>query len=164
MPVHNLTGLRTTAASRALIGLIAAAVAVTGCTQHHAAMAPIRIASAYVMQSAGADTVAAYLVIANSGPADRLLSVRSSAGGRVLVVGPGMSGLSAASAVSELSVPGHGVTRLDPSGYHLEIVRSGPLHLGTDITLTLVFARAGTMRVPAQVNNPAANNGGYLGP
>lgn len=164
MPVHNLTGRRTTAASRTLIGLIAAAVAVTGCTQHHAAVAPIKIASAYVMQSAGADTVAAYLVIANSGPADRLLSVRSSAGGRVLVAGPGMSGLSAASAVSEISVPGHSVTRLDPSGYHLEIVRSGPLHLGTDITLTLVFAHAGTMRVPAQVNNPAANNGGYLGP
>lgn len=164
MPAHNLTGRRTTAASRALIGLVTAAVAVTGCTQHHAAVAPIKISSAYVMQSAGADTVAAYLVIANSGPADRLLSVRSSAGGRVLVVGPGQSGLSAASAVSELNVPGHGVTRLDPSGYHLEIVRSGRLHQGTDITLILVFAHAGTMRVPAQVNNPAANNGGYLGP
>ena len=164
MPVHNLSGRQTTAASRALIGLVSAAVAVTGCTQHHAAVAPIKIASAYVMQSASADTVAAYLVIGNSGPADRLLSVRSSAGGRVLMVGPGRRGLSAASALSELSVPGHSVTRLDPSGYHLEIVRPGRLHQGTDITLTLVFAHAGTMRVPAQVNNPAADNGGYLGP
>lgn len=164
MRVHNLSRRRATAASRALIGLVTAAVAVTSCTQHHAAVAPIKIASAYVMQSAGASAVAAYLVIANSGPTDRLLSVRSSAGGQVLVVGPGRSGLSPASAVSELNVPAHSVTRLDPSGYHLEIVRSGRLHQGTDITLTLVFAHAGTVRVPAQVNNPAANNGGYLGP
>lgn len=164
MPVHNPNGRRATAMSRALIGLISVAVAVTGCTQHRAAVAPIKIASAYLMQSAGTNAVAAYLVVANSGPADRLLSVRSSAGGQVLMVGPGTRGLSAASALSQLSVPGHSVTRLDPSGYHLEIVRSGRLHQGTDVTLTLVFAHAGTMRVPAQVNNPATNNGGYLGP
>lgn len=164
MPVHNLSGRQTTAVSRVLIGLIAAAVAVTGCARQHAVVPPIKIASAYVMQSAGANAVAAYLVIANSGPADRLLSVRSSAGGQVLVVGPAGRGLSAASALSELSVPGHSLTRLDPNGYHFEIVRSGRLHQGTDVTLTLVFAHAGTIRVPAQVNNPATNNGGYLGP
>lgn len=162
--MHNLRGRQTTAANRALIGLIASAVALTGCSQHHAAVTPIKIASAYVMQSAGVNAVAAYFVIGNSGPADRLLSVRSSAGGRVLMVGPGGRGLSAASALSGLSVPGHSVTRLDPSGYHLEIVRSGRLRQGTDVTLTLVFAHAGTIRVPAQVNNPANNNGGYLGP
>jgi len=153
-----------TAMSRALTGLIAVAIAVTGCAQHRTAVAPIKIASAYVLQSGGANVVAAYLVIANSGPADRLLSVRSSAGGRVLVVGPSGRGPSATSALSQLSVPGHSVTRLDPTGYHLEIVRSGRLRQGTDITLTLVFAHAGTMRVQAQVNNPAASNGGYLGP
>jgi len=38
------------------------------------------------------------------------------------------------------------------------------LHQGTDLTLTLVFAHAGTMAVPAQVNNPANNTGGYFGP
>lgn len=162
--MHNLSGRRATAVSRALIGLIAAAVAVTGCAQHRAAVAPITIASAYLMQSTGANGVAAYFVIANSGPPDRLLSVRSSAGGHVLMVGPGRRDLSAALTLSALNVPGHSVTRLDPSGYHLEIVRSGRLHQGTDVTLTLVFAHAGTMRVPAQVNNPASDNGGYLGP
>jgi copper(I)-binding protein len=164
MPVHNLYGRQTTAISRALIGLIAAAAAVTGCAQQHAAVPPIKIASAYVMQSAGATAVAAYLVIGNSGPADRLLSVRSSAGGQVLMVGPARRGPSAASALRELTVPGHSLIRLDPSGYHFEIVRSGRLHQGTDITLTLVFAHAGSIRVPAQVTNPATNNGGYLGP
>lgn len=162
--MHSQSGRQTARVSRALIGMIAVAVAVTSCAQHHAAARPIRIASAYLMQSAGANAVAAYFVIANSGPADRLLSVRSSAGGQVLMVGPGSRGLSAASTLSELSVPGHSVTRLDPSGYHLEIIRSGRLRQGTDVTLTLVFARAGTLRVPAQVNNPANSNGGYLGP
>jgi copper(I)-binding protein len=150
---------------RALVGLIAVALAVTGCAQRQAAVASIKIASAYVMQSAGTtNAIAAYLVIGNSGPADRLLSARSSAGGHVLIVGPAGRGPSAASALSELSVPAHSLTRLDPAGYHLEIVGSGRLHEGTDITLTLVFAHAGTMRVPAQVNNPAVNEGGYLGP
>src|SRR6516162_6731564 len=106
MSVHNLTGRQTTAVSRALMGLIAAAVALTGCArQQAAAVPPIKIASAYVMQSAGASAVAAYLVIANSGPADRLMSVRSSAGGHVLMVGPSSRGLAAASALSELNVP-----------------------------------------------------------
>ena len=162
--MHNRNRRPATAASRALMGLIAAAVAVTGCAQQHVAVPPIKIASAYVMQSAGAKADAAYLVIANSGPADRLVSVRSSAGGQVLMVGPATRGFSAASALSDLTVPGHSLTRLDPNGYHFEIVRSGRLHQGTDVTLTLVFAHAGTIRVPAQVNNPASNNGGYLGP
>lgn len=160
MPVPSQTSRMTIVVSRALISLTAAAVAVTGCAQHHVVTAPIKIASAYVMQSTGANVVTAYLVIANSGPADRLLSVRSSAGGQVTMAGPSKVTL----ALSGFSVPGHSVTRLDPSGYHLEIFRSGRLHQGTDVTLTLVFAHAGTVRVPALVNNPATNNGGYLGP
>lgn len=162
MPVHNLDGRK--AVGSPLIGLIAVAVAITGCAQHRIASAPIKIASAFVMQSAGANAVAAYLVIGNSGPPDRLLSVRSSAGGQVLMVGPGRRGSSAASALSALIVAGHRITRLDPSGYHFEIVRSGRLHEGTDITLTLIFAHAGTMRVQAQVSNPGTSIGGYLGP
>lgn len=164
MPVHNLSGRQATAVRRALIGLIAAAAAVSGCAQHHAAVAPIKVASAYLMPSTGTDGVAAYLVIANSGPPDRLVRVRSGAGGQVLMVGPGRRHLSASSALSELDVPGHSLTRLDPSGYHLEIVRSGRLYQGTDVTLTLVFAHAGTMRVLAQVNNLASSNGGNPGP
>jgi len=162
--VHNLNGRRATVVSRVLIGLVAAAVAVTGCGKSHTAAAPIRIASAYVMQSSGANAVAAYFVIANSGPADQLLSVRSSAGGHVLLVGPVSRGLAASLVLPELNIPGHSLTRLDPSGYHIEIERPGRLHQGTDVTLTLVFAHAGTMRVPAQVNDPAVSNGGYLGP
>jgi len=164
MSAHNPQRRRSPAVSLALTGSIAVVAAVTGCAQHHVAVAPIKVASAYVMQSNGANAVAAYLVIANSGSSDRLLSVRSSAGGQVYIVGPNAHDPSAPSALSDLAIAGHGLTRLDPSGYHFEIVHSGRLHQGTDITLTLAFAHAGTMRVPAQVNNPATNNGGYFGP
>src|SRR5215469_16594786 len=103
--------------TRALVGSIAIAATMAGCAQqHHIAVAPIKITSAYVMQSSGANALAAYLVIANSGPADRLLSVHSSAGGQVLMVGPDTSGPSATSALSDLAVAAHSLTRLDPSG------------------------------------------------
>ena len=164
MPEGNRRGKRIARPGRAIVGLAIVAMALVGCGQQRAAAAPIKIASAFVMQGGGLSSDPAYLVIANSGPADQLLSVRSSAGGRVLFIGGRTSAASAASALSDLSVPGHAVTRLDPSGVHLEIVHPGRLHVGIDITLTLVFAHAGTMRVLAQVSNPATSNGGYLGP
>ncbi len=164
MPEGNRRGMRVARWTAAIAGVTAAAMALAGCAQRHVAVAPIKIASAYVMQSNGIDVQSAYLIISNDGSADRLLSVTSSAGGQVLFVEPRASGPAATSALSELAIPGHAITRLDPSGAHLEIVHSGRLREGTDVTLTLVFAHAGTMHVLAQVNNPATNNGGYLGP
>jgi copper(I)-binding protein len=164
MPEGNRRGTRIARWTAAIAGVTVAAMALGGCGQHRAAVAPIRIASAYVMQSSGLNAQSAYLVISNNGSADRLLSVRSSAGGQVFFVAPRASGPAAASALSALAIPGHAITRLDPSGVHLEIVHSGRLREGTDVTLTLVFAHAGTMHVLAQVNNPATNDGGYFGP
>src|SRR5215469_14259600 len=164
MPEGNRRGARIAHSTGSIACVIAAAVAMAGCAGQHSAVAPIKIASAFVMQTSGTNAEAGYLVISNSGSADRLLGVRSSAGGQVLFVGAARSGPSADSALSELSIPGHAVTRLDPSSVHLEIIHSGRLREGTDITLTLVFARAGTMHVNAQVNNPATNSGGYFGP
>jgi copper(I)-binding protein len=164
MPEGHRRGTWGARPSRAIAGLIIVALALVGCAHQRTAPATIKVASAFVMQGTGVNANAAYLVIANSGSADQLLSVRSSAGGRVLFVGARASGPSAASALSELSIPGHAVTRLDPTGVHLEIIHSGRLREGTDITLTLVFAHAGTMHVLAQVSNPATNDGGYLGP
>jgi copper(I)-binding protein len=150
---------------RAIAGLLVAALAVAGCSQRHVTDAqPIKIASAFVMQASGVDEVAAYMVIANRGSADQLVRVSSSAGGKVVMFGPGGPGLAAARTLSWLGIPAHSLTRLDPTGMHLEIVRPGRLRDGTDITLTLVFAHAGTMRVQAQVSNPTVNDGGYLGP
>ncbi len=145
-------------------GLIVAVLALAGCGQQHTAVRPIQVASAYVMQSTGAKLPDGYLVIANAGPADQLLAVHSSAGGQVVMLGQPGTRVSAAAALRELTIPGHRLTRFDPTGMHLEILNSGPLHQGTDITLTLVFAHAGTLHVLAQVSNPQTGNSGYFGP
>ena len=115
------------------------------------------------MQASGLKTLDAYFVLSNAGPADRLVSVSSSAGGKVLMLGPAAPGVSVARAETELSFPGHAVTKLDPTGMYLEILNSGPLRVGDDITLTLDFAHDGKLSVPAQVNNPQTGNSGYFG-
>jgi copper(I)-binding protein len=170
MPVGISRGLRLVARRGPLVALMVIAIAVTGCARQAASALPIKIASAYVMQANGVKTVDAYFVLANPGPADQLLAVRSSAGGRVLMLDPdtqrvlGSSGVATVRLLNEINFPGHTTTKLDPTGAHLEIVDSGPLHQGTDITLTLVFAHAGKIKVLAQVSNPQTGNSGYFGP
>jgi copper(I)-binding protein len=119
------------------------------------------------MQANGIKPVAAYFVLANNGPADQLVAAHSSAGGKVLMLDPGMTSATSLSDVRtlrEITFAGHATTKLDPTGAHLEIVDSGPLQQGTDITLTLVFAHAGPIKVLAQVSNPQTGNSGYFGP
>jgi|HubBroStandDraft_1064217.scaffolds.fasta_scaffold399960_1 copper(I)-binding protein len=165
MPDGTGPGPQAAVRRGAMAGLIAAAVLVTGCgSQRIAAVSPFKVASAYVMQTNGIKSVYAYFVLANSGPADQLIAVHSSAGGKVLMIGQGPAGLSAARSLNELPIPGHSVTKLDPTGMHLEILNSGPLPQGTDITLTLVFAHAAQVKVLAQINNPETGNSGYFGP
>lgn len=158
------TGARRWIASLLIAGLPAAVAMLAGCTTQRPVVVPIRVGNAFVMQSSGVKTLAGYLVISNLGSADRLLSVRSNAGGKVVLFGPSTSGGPAARTLSQLLIPGHQLTRLDPTGNHLVIFGSRPLHVGNDITLTLVFAHAGTMHVAAQVSNPQTDSGGYLGP
>jgi copper(I)-binding protein len=158
------TGARRWVALGLTAGLPAAIAMLAGCTAEKPAVVPIRVGNAFVMQSSGVRTLAGYLVISNLGSADRLISVRSSAGGKVVMLGPSTSGGPAARTLSRLIIPGHQLTRLDPTGNHLEILGSRPLHEGNNVTLTLVFAHAGTMHVVAQVSNPQTDSGGYLGP
>jgi copper(I)-binding protein len=146
------------------VGLPVAVAAVTGCTQAKPTVAPIRVGNAFVMQANGVQTLSGYLVISNAGSADRLLSVRSSAGGKIVMLGPSTSGGAVARALTQMVIPAHRLTRLDPTGNHLEIIGSPPLHEGNDVTLTLVFAHAGPMAVQAEVSNPQTDSGGYFGP
>lgn len=157
-------GARRWIALPLIAGLPAAVVALAGCTAQKPTVVPIRVGNAFVMQSSGVQTLAGYLVISNAGSADRLVSVRSSAGGKVVMLGPSTSDGPVARPVSQFAIPGHRLTRLDPTGKHLEIIGSSPLHEGNNVTLTLVFARAGTMHVLAQVSNPQTDSGGYFGP
>jgi len=134
-----------------------------GCAQRAAASDPvIELATAYVGQPEGPAPTDAYLVIRNNGPADRLISARSSAGGAVALTGPLHGQPSVMRQVTAIRIPAHSLIRLDPSGFHLVITGSRPMKAGTNITLTLVFARNGAVRVPAEVTNPQTGGSSYF--
>lgn len=164
MPEGKGAQSRTRGVAGSLTGLLAVLLAITGCAHKSAASTPIKVGSAYVMQANGDKILTGYLVIANAGQSDKLLSVRSSAGGQVVLIGPHKPGVSTTAALSAFIIPAHHLTKFDPTGKHLEILHSGHVREGTDITLTLVFAHAGTMHVLAQVSNPQTGNSGYFGP
>jgi copper(I)-binding protein len=157
------------ARGRALRGTGALALAVTlggtmaGCAQRAVASAPtIELATAYVGAPRAAHPTDAYLVIRNNGPADKLIAVHSSAGGTVTMRGPAGNGRAALRNLSAVAIPSHTLTRLSPNGYHLVITGSRPMKAGTDITLTLVFAKAGSFQVQAEVTNPETGGSSYF--
>ena len=144
-----------------LVVLLAAGL--TGCAQRAAASGPvIELATAYVGQAKGAAPTDAYLVIRNNGPADRLIAARSSAGGTVALTGPLHGQPSLMRHVTAIRIPAHTLIRLAPNSFHLVITGSRPMKAGTNITLTLVFARNGAFRVPAEVTNPQTGGSSYF--
>lgn len=137
--------------------------ALAGCsTQAEASGPTIELATAYVGQPQGSSPTDAYLVIQNNGPADKLISVRTSVGGTVTLSGPTASGPDSMRDVSAVAIPAHALFRMSPNAYHLVISGSRPMKSGTDITLTLVFAKAGSYQVAAEVTNPQTGGSSYF--
>jgi periplasmic copper chaperone A len=156
---------RAWAAARAVVAagvLLAGGSALAGCAQRADAAASIQLGTAYVAVPTSGDVTEAYLVIRNNGSADRLLSARTSAGGRVTFREPSGAGNSAMRTVPDIAIPADALLRLSPDGSHLVIVGAGPLKGGTQITLTLVFAKGGTMSVEAEVTNPESGGSSYF--
>lgn len=154
---------RAAITARAAIGaclLAAAAAAIAGCDQASAAPA-IELGSASIPQPDVGGTTDAFLVIRNNGPANRLISVRTSDGGRVAFRAPAGSG-SGMRTVPDIGIPARAVVRLVPDGPHLEITGAGPMRGGTLITLTLVFARGGSFAVQAEITNPQSGGSSYF--
>jgi periplasmic copper chaperone A len=149
-------------AAAAACVLIAGGSALSGCAQKAVAAATIQLGTAYVEVPSSGDTTTAYLVIRNNGPADRLMSARTSVGGRVTFREPVRSGDTAMKTVPDIAIPGDTLLRLSPDGSHLLITGPGPLKGGTQITLTLVFAKGGTMSVAAEVTNPESGGSSYF--
>jgi periplasmic copper chaperone A len=136
--------------------------ALAGCAQTAAAAASIELGTAYVGVPNSGDVTEAYLVIRNNGPADRLMSARTSAGGRVTFRAPSGSGGTAMRTVPDIAIPADSLLRLTPDGSHLLITGARPLKGGTQITLTLVFAKGGTMSIVASVTNPESGGSSYF--
>jgi copper(I)-binding protein len=142
--------------------LLTAAAAVAGCAPGTGALPPIQLGTAYVEVPADAGSTDAYLVIQNNGAADRLISARTSVGGRVIFEAPRRLGSSLVRSVPDIAIPSRATVRLVPGGSYLVITGAGPMHSGGQIRLTLVFAKAGTMSVWAEVTNPETGGSSYL--
>lgn len=102
----------------------------------------------------GAPTAAIYFTLANRGAgADRLTGVATPIAEHASlhrsVEEGGMTGMRP---VDSLEIPARGQVRLEPGGYHIMLERlSGELAEGDSVSLTLHFARAGTVDVEVPV-------------
>jgi periplasmic copper chaperone A len=153
---------RVVRALAAAVGL-AVAVGLAGCAAAPTPVAfPIQIGNTYVPVPASAGSTVAYVVIRNNGSADRLMSARTSAGGRVAFRAPARPGALTMHTVSSIAIPAHSTFAMVPDGYHMLITGAGPIRGGKDITLTLVFAHAGPVSVVAQVTNPTTGGSTYF--
>jgi copper(I)-binding protein len=156
--------VRTTLVRTALATcLLVAVIALAGCAQQATAAQAIQIETVYVNLPSASGTTEAYLIIQNNGPADRLVSAHTSVGGQVTFRGPASQAGPAMRTVPQIAIPAHATLRLNPDGYHLLITRPGRMRAETQITLTLVFAKAGAMPVAATVTNPETGGSSYLG-
>src|SRR4249919_756776 len=150
-------------AGAAAAGLaVAVAAGLTGCTAKTVSAPPIRIGTSYVPVPPSAGTTVAYVVIRNNGAGDRLVSARTSAGGRVAFRAPAGPGDLAMHTVSSIAIPAHSTVAMVPDGYHMLITGAGPIRGGKDITLTLAFAHAGLVSVVVLVTNPATGGSTYF--
>jgi len=140
-----------------------AALVVTGCASANAASS-IVVASAYVPQPTTPGTTVAYLDIRNNGHADRLISVRTSVGGKVQLRAPVAehTGVLTMRTVTDIPIPADSLVRLNPDSYHLLITGAGAMYDGKDITLRLTFADAGTITILALVTNPESGGSSYF--
>lgn len=139
--------------------VVLAAAGLTGCYTKASAAPAIELSTAVVPQPSVPGKTVAFLVIRNNGGPDRLISARTSAGGRITF---GTAGNSATHTLPAISIPGHNVVRLAPNSVHLLITGARPMHGGRDITLTLVFAHAGAISVIAQITNPETGGSSYF--
>jgi copper(I)-binding protein len=156
-PGRVLRGPARTVAACLLAALTA--VGTAGCAASAGASPTIQLATAYVAAPSTPGTTVAYVVIRNNGPADRLIAAHTSVGGRVIFrVAEG----SIMRTVPAVRVPAHGTLAMVPDRVHMIITGAGAMRGGKDITLTLVFARAGPVSVVAQVTNPQTGGSSYF--
>jgi copper(I)-binding protein len=140
-----------------------AVLVLTGCASAGATPS-IHVASAYVPQPTTPGTTVAYLEIRNNGPADKLISVQTSVGGKVQLRAPSgrHAGALVMHTVPDIPIAANAMTRLNPVSYHLLITGAGTMRDGKAIMLRLTFANAGTITIIAMVTNPQSGGSSYF--
>lgn len=147
----------------ALAAIALAGLGVAACSRPASPPGPqISLDSGQVTEPNASGTTDAYVEVQNKGPADRLISARISVGGHVSLRSPAGQGQSLMRTVTSISIPADSLVRLTPYSSHLLITDSGRMKAGTEVTLTLVFAHAGAISVPAMVTNPQTGGSSYF--
>jgi len=148
--------LRRVAALLAVAGLAATALGAcsTGASTAPSGAKPV-ISDAWVRPPIGADRPAAgYLTITNPGAAaDALVSVTSPIAMSCEIHETTMdsSGMAGMHPIDRLEIPAGGTVTLEPGGYHLMLMESQAMTVGSTVELRLEFEQAGTVVVQAEV-------------
>jgi periplasmic copper chaperone A len=130
------------------------AVVVTACGGSSSNTGGITVTDAWVRNPAIADQPgAAYLVMQNSGAADKLLSVESDVAQTIELHESMMSGgMMQMSPVPNIEVPANSKVELKPGNFHMMLIGlTRPLKTGDKVQLTLNFEKAGKIPVTAEV-------------
>jgi len=140
--------------SAALIGLLSGWVVTGGAGTISPVTIQVAQASVTLPAGSAAGEAATYLVITNLGGPDTLLSVRTSAAGRVLFVRHAGSAAGPGTILRRVAIPGHAALSLSPFGVDIVLVDPGPLAIGGTVPLVLRFRLAGQVTVNATVTPP----------
>jgi copper(I)-binding protein len=135
----------------------------TGCSAPAAQAVPeIKLSSAQISQPSASRVTEIFVDVQNNGPADELVGARLSVGGTVTLRSPVRSGVIEMRTVPGITIPARSFTGLDPNGSHLLVTDAGTMISGHEITVTLLFAHAGAISVPAMVTDPATGGASYF--
>ena|SRR5215472_11716751 len=148
-------------AAAGLVAVLGTCLA-AGCAAPAHAGPVIKLTSAQVSEPGASRITDVYVDVQNNGPQTKLISAKLSVGGRVTLRSPVQSGRVEMHTVPSITIPAKSFVGLDPNGSHLLVTDAGPMRSGTEITLTLVFAHAGTFSVPAMVTNPQSGGSSYF--
>lgn len=119
----------------------------------------VTVENPFARPSAGtAGAGAAYMIIHNPGPADRLLSAATPAAGRAELHDHIREGdVMKMRRVDSIPVPARGAAELKPGGLHVMLMGlAQPLKTGDTFALTLTFEKAGTVTVQVPVKEMGA--------
>lgn len=130
-------------------------------------LGPLRISNVWMRTpAAGSGADAVYMVIANTGAQpDQLIRAATSVAPTVeLHQTTADQGVMSMRQVDGIPVPAGGAVAIESGAYHLMLLgRTAEVHAGDHVTVTLTFASAGTIALPAEVRDAAPSADSHAG-